>query len=72
MCDKQDINNYRPIRTLAVLSIALEKGETEQLVQHLDAEVMLHPMLFGFNHSTETAFCLLLESIKLNLQKEED
>lgn len=67
--DKQDIDNYRPISILPVVSKALEKVVVEQLTQHLEAEGLLHPMQFGFraNHSTETACCLLIETIKSKL-----
>lgn len=67
--NKQDINNYRPISILPVLSKPLEKVVTEQLTQHLEDEGLLHPMQFGFraNHSTETACCLLTETIKQSL-----
>lgn len=41
----------------------------EQLTTHLENEALLHPMQFGFrtNHSTETACCHLMESIKSSL-----
>lgn len=71
--DQQEMSNYRPISILPVISKVVEKAVAEQLVEHLDSEALLHPMQFGFrtNHSTETACCYFLETIKLNLDKGE-
>uniref|UniRef100_A0A8C6TXT2 Reverse transcriptase domain-containing protein n=1 Tax=Neogobius melanostomus TaxID=47308 RepID=A0A8C6TXT2_9GOBI len=67
--DKQAISNYRPISLLPVFSKAIEKVVAEQLTTHLENESLLHPMQFGFrtNHSTETACCYFMESIKSSL-----
>ncbi|KAK7929854.1 hypothetical protein WMY93_006249 [Mugilogobius chulae] len=66
--DKKDVNNYRPISIISVISKTLDKVVSEQLTQHLEAEEVLHAMQFGFraNHSTETACCLLIKFNQLN------
>ena len=53
------------------MSKVLEKIVTEQLLQYLEGNNLLHPLQFGFrhNHSTETATCLFLEQVKQSLDK---
>lgn len=69
--DKQEVNNYRPISILPVISKVIEKLVVEQLIAHLDSKAFLHPMQFGFRkkHSTETACCYFLQQIKTNLDQ---
>lgn len=70
--DTTDMNNYRPISILPVLSKISEKCVAEQLTEHLNSSPFkLHSMQFGFraNHSTETANCFLVENIKSKLDK---
>lgn len=69
--DRHETCNYRPISILPVISKVTEKVVAEQLSTHLNNTSRLHPMQFGFraNHSAETACCLFLENIKVNLDK---
>ena len=70
--DTTDVNNYRPISVLPVMSKISEKCVAEQFTGHLNSgPFTLHPMQFGFraNHSTETANCLLVENIKSKMDK---
>ncbi|MCU7801059.1 MAG: hypothetical protein KZQ70_13205, partial [gamma proteobacterium symbiont of Lucinoma myriamae] len=54
-CD--DANNYRPISILPTLSKILEKHVHDSLMQHLNANELLHKTQSGFRpkHSCETA-----------------
>ena len=70
--DTTDMNNYRPISILPIMSKISEKYVAEQLTEHLNSSPFkLHPMQFGFraNHSAETANCFFVENIKTKLDK---
>lgn len=70
--DQTAVENYRPISILPVVSTVAEKWVAKQLTTHLSkGHTPLHSMQFGFctNHSTETANCYLLESIKSQLDQ---
>lgn len=66
--DKQAISKYRPISILPVFSKVVEKVVAEQL-KHLESEGL--QFSFRTNHSTETAFCFFLDSLKASLDKAE-
>ena len=69
---KTDPSNYRPISILPIVSKVAEKWVNKQLIKHLNlGDTPLHPMQFGFraNHSTETAICMFLETVKSLLDK---
>ena len=68
--DQTNVANYRPISILPVVSKVAEKWVAQQLTVHLNiGHTPLHPLQFGFcsNHSTETANCYFLESVKSRL-----
>ncbi|KAK0142318.1 putative RNA-directed DNA polymerase from transposon X-element [Merluccius polli] len=68
--DQSNVSNYRPISILPVVSKVAEKWVAQQLTAHLNSgHNPLHPLQFGFrpNHSTETANCYFLESVKSKL-----
>ncbi len=69
--DRYEICNYRPISILPAISKVIEKVVAEQIHAHLNNENLLHPRQFVFraNHSTETACCFFLETIKASLDK---
>ena len=60
-----DVNNYRPISLLPVMSKVLEKLVYTRLVSFLNRKGFFHEMQFGFrpNHSTSHATTLLIEKI---------
>lgn len=65
--NKTDASNYRPISILPIVSKVAEKWVNKQLIKHLNlGDTPLHPMQFGFrtHHSTETAICTFLETVK--------
>uniref|UniRef100_A0A8C1L0A4 Reverse transcriptase domain-containing protein n=1 Tax=Cyprinus carpio TaxID=7962 RepID=A0A8C1L0A4_CYPCA len=65
------VSNYRPISILPVLSKILEKIVAEQLVDHLENNLLIYPKQFAFRpgYSTEMANCYLSENIKSSLDK---
>uniref|UniRef100_A0A8C6TJ76 Reverse transcriptase domain-containing protein n=1 Tax=Neogobius melanostomus TaxID=47308 RepID=A0A8C6TJ76_9GOBI len=68
--NKNNVNNYRPISILPIISKILEKWVAKQLTTHLDkGHTPLHPMQFGFRakYSTESAINLFLEKVKHDL-----
>lgn len=70
--ERSDMDNYRPISILPVVSKILEKWVAKLLIQHLNkSNDLFHPMQFGFRaqHSTETANCLFLEKVKGYLER---
>ena len=70
--DKTNISNYRPISILPVVSKVAEKWIAKLLNKHLNnGHPLLHPMQFGFRqyHSTETANCVFIETVKSLLDK---
>ena len=69
---KSEINNYRPISILPVISKITEKWVAKQLVEHLsNGYTALHPMQFGFrtHHSTESAISMFVEKTKCLLDR---
>ncbi len=69
---RSDINNYRPISLLPVVSKIIEKWVVKQLIEHLNnSYTAVHPMQFGFraHHSTETAITMFVEKTKCLLDR---
>ena len=69
--DKSNLNNYRPISLLPVLSKVLEKVINVQITKKLDERNLIDDNQYGFrsNHSTEDAvikFIDYIEKAKLN------
>ena len=60
-CD--DVNNYRPISVLPVLSKILEKHVHFSLINYLNKYNLLHPTQSGFRsaHSCETALVNMID-----------
>ena len=60
----EDINNYRPISILPVLSKVLERHVSDSLTKYLNEDDLLHKTQSGFrtNHSCETALNFMSDS----------
>ena len=60
---KDEINNYRPMSILPILSKLLEKFIQQKLIGYLNEYDVLHQSQSGFcsGHSTETALTLMTE-----------
>ena len=63
--DSNDINNYRPISNLSVLSKLLEKAVCQQRVSYLDANNLMprNQSTYRRNHSTELALTKVFSDI---------
>jgi hypothetical protein len=61
--DTLDVNNYRPISLLSVLSKILEKHAHKYLSRYLESNSLLHPLQSGFRsrHSCASALTLLTD-----------
>ena len=69
--NKSDLDNYRPISVLPILSKLLEKFVHKQLIYHLEKNCMLFNFQFGFRpkRSTELAVTLLTDHIRKEADK---
>ena len=67
--DVNDVNNYRPISKLPILSKVLEKIVTMQLVNYLESNNLLSNSQHGFRPrlSTETALSTITDTIYNNM-----
>ena len=61
---KEDVNNYRPISILPVLSKIIEKHVHDSLIEFLNTFELLHKTQSGFRpkHSCETALTYMIDS----------
>ena len=62
--DHKNLNDYRPISLLSVLSKLLERHVHKHLVTYLETRDLFHPLQSGFRrkHSFNTAFARLTDS----------
>ena len=69
--DKYDVNNYRPISVLPVLSKIIERAIHDQLYHFLTKNGVLNPCQSGFrrNHSTATTLIDVSDYILNNMNK---
>ena len=67
--DKRNMNNYRPISLLPVLSKIFEKILNAQLTEHLDKYKIIDENQYGFRsgHSTEDAITKFIDTIEKEL-----
>ena len=68
---KSDVDNYRPITILPVISKVLEKCVFSQIITYLEINKMLSSQQFGFrkNRSTELTATLLLDDIRKEMNE---
>ena len=69
--NKDDLDNYRPISILPILSKILEKAVFHQLHSYLSENSLLSPYQSGFraNHSTQLAVTFLTDKIRGHMDK---
>ena len=62
--DHSDVNNYRPISLLSVLSKPLERHVHKHLLSYLETRQLIHPSQSGFRpgHSCHTALTRMTET----------
>ena len=68
---KEDIQNYRPISLLPLLSKVLEKVICKQLLLYVEGNKILQKYFSGFrkHHSTQTALLRLSDDLLENIDK---
>ena len=69
--NKDDLDNYRPISILPILSKILEKAVFHQLHSYLSENSLLSSCQSGFraNHSTQLAVTFLTDKIRGHMDK---
>ena len=69
---RDDVNNYRPIAVLPVLSKILERHVTKSLTNYLNENnlIFTYQSAFRENHSTETALIQLTDNLLFNMDNE--
>ena len=69
--DREDLNNYRPISVLPILSKTLERHVHIHLYEYLLHNNLLYARQSGFrkNHGTETALIKIVDDLLFNLDK---
>ena len=69
--DRDDLNNYRPISVLPILSKLLERHVHTNLYAYLSDNNLLYACQSGFrrHHGTDTALIKLVDELLLNLDK---
>ena len=69
--EKTDINNYRPISKLSVISKLLERAECSRLAEYLDDDNLMPPNQSAYrrSHSTETALTAVISDVISELDR---
>ena len=69
---RDDVNNYRPIAVLPVLSKILERHVTKSLTNYLNENNLIfkYQSAFRENHSTETALIKLTDELLFNMDND--
>ncbi len=70
---RNDMNNYRPISVLPIVSKIMEKIVAYQFLEYLVENNLLSPHQYGFRpkHSTTTSLIQLTEDIRTGLDRNE-
>lgn len=66
-----DVNNYRPISVLPVLSKIIERHVHDHLSEYLNVHDLIYKNQSGFRkqYSTETALAYIVDTLRFNLDK---
>lgn len=66
-----DVNNYRPISVLPVLSKIIERHVHDHLSEYLIVHDLIYKNQSGFRkqYSTETALAYIVDTLRFNLDK---
>ena len=69
--DSRDVQNFRPISVLPVLSKVIERHVHDSLSSYLTENNLIYPRQSGFrkNHSTDTALIQIIDELLFNLDK---
>ena len=69
--DSHDVQNFRPISVLPVLSKVIERHVHDSLYSYLTENNLIYPRQSGFrkNHSTDTALIQIIDELLFNLAK---
>ena len=69
--DSRDVQNFRPISVLPVLSKVIERHVHDSLYSYLTENNLIYPRQSGFrkNHSTDTALIQIIDELLFNLDK---
>ena len=69
--DSRDVQNFRPIPVLPVLSKVIEGHVHDSLYSYLTEKNLIYPRQLGFrkNHSTDTALIQIIDDLLFNLDK---
>lgn len=66
-----DVNNYRPISVLPVLSKIIERHVHDHLSEYLNVHDHIYKNQSGFRkqYNTETALAYIVDTLRFNLDK---
>ena len=69
--DSRDVQNFRPISVLPVLSKVIERHVHDSLYSYLTENNLIYPRQSGFwkNHSTDTNLIQIIDELLFNLDK---
>ena len=70
--DLENVNNYRPMSVLPVLSKVIERHVHDTLYSYLSDNTLIYPKQSGFRkrHSTETALIEIIDELLFNLDND--
>ena len=70
--DSEDLNNYRPISVLPVLSKVMERHVHDSLSSYLCENNLIYSKQSGFQklHTTETALIRIIDDLLFNLDND--
>lgn len=71
-CDMDDVNNYRPISVLPVLSKIIQRHMHAHLLEYLNVYELIYRKQSGFRkqHCTEKAIAYIVDTLLFNLNED--